>query len=106
MNNWRHYQESNNDIDSFLETRSGRLVIMTDTEEKSASTEHYCLWQHEGGMNLDNHAVTSIICDIHANAVEQGEKHQPMHVTWPIKKKYERNLFKTFISEEKKCRIC
>ena len=81
MNNWRHYQESNNDIDSFLETRSGRLVIMTDTEEKSASTQHCCLWQHEGGMNLDNHAVTSIICDIHANAVEQGEKHQPIHVT-------------------------
>ena len=29
MNNWRQYQESNKDIDSFLETRSGRLVIMT-----------------------------------------------------------------------------
>ena len=57
MNNWRQYQESNEDIDSFLETRSGRLVIMTDTEEKSASIEHYCLWQYEGAMNLDNHTV-------------------------------------------------
>ena len=35
MNNWRQYQESNKDIDSFLESRSGRLVVMTDTEEKS-----------------------------------------------------------------------
>ena len=47
MNNWRQYQESNKDIYSFLETRSGRLVIMTDTEEKSV--EQYCLWQHERG---------------------------------------------------------
>ena len=55
MKNWRQYQESHKDIDSFLETRSGKLVIMTDTEEKSV--EQYCLWQHETDMNLDNHVV-------------------------------------------------
>ena len=35
LNNWGQYQESNKDIDSFLETRSGRLVVMTGTDEKS-----------------------------------------------------------------------
>lgn len=33
------------------------------------------------GMNLDNHAVKAVICDIHAKAVEQGEQHQPINTT-------------------------
>ena len=99
MNNWRQYQ------DNFLEIRSGRLVVMTDTKEKSV--EQYCLWQHERGMNLDNHAVKAIIRDIHVKAVEQGEKRQPINMTdSPSKKNYERILFKTPVSKEKKCRIC
>ena len=32
-------------------------------------------------MNLDNHAVKAVICDIHAKTVEQGEKHQPINTT-------------------------
>ena len=92
MNNWRQYQESNKDIDSFLETRSGRLVIMTDTEEKSV--QQYCLWQNERGMNLDNHVVKAIIHDIHAKVVEQGEKRQQINMTDGSSKKiYERTLF-------------
>ena len=63
LNNWGQYQESNKDIDSFLETRSGRLVVMTSTDEKSV--ERYRFWQHGRSMNLDNHAVKAIICDIH-----------------------------------------
>ena len=58
---------------------------MTGTEEKSV--EQYCLWQHERGMNLDNQAVKTIICDIHAKAVEQGEICQPINMTdgpWKI----------------------
>ena len=32
-------------------------------------------------MNLHNHAVKAIICDIHTKAVEQEQKHQPITVT-------------------------
>ena len=32
------YQESNKDIDSFLEKRLVKLAIVTDTEEKSVSS--------------------------------------------------------------------
>ena len=85
MSNWRQYQESNKDIDSFLEIRSGRLVVMTDTEEKSV--EQYCLWHHQRGMNFENHAVKAIICDIHAKAVKQGEKRQPINMTYSPSKK-------------------
>ena len=91
MNDWRQYQGINKDIDSFLETRSGRLVIMTNIEEKSV--EQYCLWQHERGMNLENHAVKVIICDIHANAVEQGEKRQPINMTDGPSKKLMRGFY-------------
>ena len=53
---------------------------MNDTGEKSV--EQYCFWQHEKGMNLGNHhAVKTIICDIHAKAVEQGEKLQLINMT-------------------------
>ena len=76
MSNWRQYQESNKDIDSFLEIRSGRLVVMTDTEEKSV--EQYCLWHHQ----------RAIICDIHAKAVKQGEKRQPINMTYSPSKKF------------------
>ena len=85
MNNWRQYQ------DNFLEISSGRLVVMTDTKEKSV--EQYCLWQHERGMNLDNHAVKAIIRDIHVKAVEQGEKRQPINMTDSPSKKIMRGFF-------------
>ena len=75
MNNCRQYLESNKDINSFLHTRSGRLVVMTDTEEKSV--QQYCLWQYERG----NHAVKGIVRDIHVKAVEQGEKRQTINMT-------------------------
>ena len=32
-------------------------------------------------MNLHNHAVKAIICDIHTKVVEQEQKHQPITVT-------------------------
>ena len=63
---------------------------MTDTEEESV--EQYCLWQHERGMNLDNHALKAIICDIHAKAVEQGEKLQPINMTDGPSKKFMRGF--------------
>ena len=33
------------------------------------------------GMNLYNHAVKAIICDVHAKAVEEEEQHQPIAMT-------------------------
>ena len=102
MNNWRQYQESNKDIDSFFETRSGRLVIMTETEEKSV--EQYCLWQHDRTIHLDNHVVKAIIYDIHAKAVEQGEKHQPINLTDGESKQFARQFYSRHQSfKEKKC---
>ena len=91
MNNWRRYLESNKEIDSFLETRSGRLVVMTDTEEKSV--EQSCLWQYERGMNLENHAVKATIRDIHAKVVKQGEKRQPINMTDGPSKKFMRGFY-------------
>ena len=86
MNNWKKYQGSDKDIDNFFQTRSGRLFVLSDGEEKSV--EHYCLWQHERGMNLDNHAVKAIICDIHSKAIEKGEKRQPINGTDGPSKKF------------------
>ena len=100
MNNWRRYLESNKDIDSFLETRSGRIVVMTDTEEKSV--EQYCLWQYERGMNLENHAVKAIIRDIHAKVVKQGEKRQPINMTDGPSKKSMRAFYSRHPSLKRK----
>ena len=52
---------------------------LTYSEEKSV--EQYCLWQHERRMNLDNHAVKAIFCDIYVKTVEQGEICQPINKT-------------------------
>ena len=64
---------------------------MTDTEEKTV--EQYCLWQHERGMNLENHAVKAIICNIHATTVEHGEKCQPINMTDGPLKKFTRGFY-------------
>ena len=39
-------------------------------------------------MNLDNHAVKAIIRHIQAEAIEKGEKHQPINVADGPSKKF------------------
>ena len=58
----KQFQKNNKDLDNFFKARSARLVAMSDTEEKSL--KYYCLWQHEREINLDNPAVSAIICHI------------------------------------------
>ena len=86
------FQSFGGSIDNFLKKRSGRLVVLNKEEENAV--EAYCLWQHERGVNLDTANVKSIIRDIHARALAEGEKRQPVNPVNGPSAKFMRGLFK------------
>ena len=90
---YRKLHESK-DLGEFTNINGKRLALLTEAEE--TAVEQYCLWQGDRGMNLKNNHVKALIREIHSQAVENGEKRQPMNSVTGPSAKFMRNFYQRY----------
>ena len=66
------------EVDEYLEQRTSQLVLLTLNKEDAV--EKYALWQQKRGMPLFPKQIKALIREIHAQAIERGEKRQQINM--------------------------
>ena len=90
---WAKFKASDlNDVSDKVNERSSHASVLTKEEEDAI--ERYALWQQDRGMPLIQIQVKALIRELHAKAVEKGEKRRTINGVKGPSFKYMREFYK------------